>query len=267
MFSLFNHVLWLCYKQHLFTEATNMSEEIQRFGQSDIVRLSDEDAAIALLERSVRGLWEVVNDLTRFRRTTRQNYRVTIFGSARIKQGTFAYDSVKQLAADLTRMGCDIMSGGGPGLMQAANEGALSVDPEALHRSVGIRVELPFEQEVNPFVGLAYEHRTFFSRLHHFMIISDAFVVVPGGIGTLLELSLAWQLLQVRRLYNTPLILVGKMWGELIEWARRAMLKEGSELASEVDFTIPHCVNTIEETVALILESRAAWLKAQAPGK
>jgi hypothetical protein len=242
-----------------------MSEEAQNFGQTDIVRLSDEDATVALLERAVTGLWEVVNDLTRVRRTTRQNYRVTIFGSARLQPGTFAYESVKQLAAELTKMGCDIMSGGGPGLMQAANEGALSVDPEALHRSVGIRVDLPFEQAINPFVGQIYEHRTFFSRLHHFMIISDAFVVVPGGIGTLLELSLVWQLLQVRKLYNTPLILVGNMWADLVEWARRAMLREGSELASDVDFRIPHCVNTTEETIAFIRENRVAWLAAQQP--
>lgn len=240
-----------------------MAESIQKFGQSDLVKLSDEDATIGLLERSVRGLWEVVNELTRLRRTTRQNYRVTIFGSARLQPGTIAYEGVKNLAAELTRMGCDIMSGGGPGLMQAANEGALSVDPKALHRSVGIRVNLPFEQEVNPFVGQAYEHRTFFSRLHHFMIISDAFVVVPGGIGTLLELSLAWQLLQVRKLYNTPLILVGKMWADLVAWGRHTMLKEGSELASEIDFTIPHCVDTIDETITLLRDHRGAWLAAQ----
>ena|SRR5437762_7722412 len=138
---------------------------------------------------------------------------------------------------------------------------------EALKRSVGIRVELPFEQELNPFVGQAYQHRTFFSRLHHFMIVSDAFVVVPGGIGSLLEMSLAWQLLQVRKLYNTPLILVGKMWPELIEWGRRSMLHKGSELASEIDFTIPHCVNTIDETVAIIRENRAAWLASQPPAR
>src|SRR5215475_4322040 len=240
-----------------------MSKQKTSFGQSDIVRLSDEDASVELLERAVTGLWDVVNELTRFRRTTRQNYRVTIFGSARLKPGTPAYESVKKLAAELTRMGCDIMSGGGPGLMQAANEGALSVDPKALHRSVGIRVDLPFEQQVNPFVGQAYEHRTFFSRLHHFMIISDAFVVVPGGIGTLLELSLAWQLLQVRKLYNTPLILVGKMWADLVDWGGKTMLKKGSELASDVDFEIPHCVNTIEETITLIQENRAVWLATQ----
>ena len=240
-----------------------MSKKKSSFGQSDIVRLSDEDAATELIQRAVTGLWEVVNELTRFRRTTRQNYRVTIFGSARLKPGTDVYEKVKQLAAELTKMGCDIISGGGPGLMQAANEGALSVGPEARKRSVGIRIELPFEQEVNPFVGQAYEHRTFFSRLHHFMILSDAFVVVPGGIGSLLELSLAWQLLQVRKLYNTPLIVVGKMWAELVEWGRRSMLRKRNELASEIDFTIPHCVNTIDECVALIRENRAAWLAVQ----
>ena len=244
-----------------------MSETKQAFGQPDIVRLSDEDAAAKLLERAVGGLWEVVNDLTRFRRTTRENYRVTIFGSARLQPGTRAYDAVKQLAAELTTMGCDIITGGGPGLMQAANEGAASVDPTARQRSVGIRVDLPFEQEVNPFVGQMYEHRTFFSRLHHFMIASDAFVVTPGGIGTLLELSLVWQLLQVRKLYHTPLILVGKMWAELVNWGRRSMLQEGQELASPVDFTIPHCVSSIEETVALIRSNREAWLRAQATPK
>ena len=244
-----------------------MSEPKPPFGQADIVCLSDEDASVKLLERAIGGLWEVVNQLTRFRRTTRENYRVSIFGSARLKPGTPAYDGVKQLAAELTTMGCDIITGGGPGLMQAANEGAASVDPTALQRSVGIRVELPFEQEVNPFVGHMYDHRTFFSRLHHFMIASDAFVFTPGGIGTLLELSLAWQLLQVRKLYNTPLILVGKMWAELVEWGRRSMLREGSDLASAVDFTIPHCVGSIEETVALIRASREAWLQVQAAPK
>ncbi|MES2692938.1 MAG: LOG family protein [Verrucomicrobiota bacterium] len=233
------------------------------FGQSDIVRLSDEDASVALLERAVLGLWDVVNDLTRLRRTTRQNYRVTIFGSARIKPGTPLYEEVKKLAAELTSMGCDILSGGGPGLMRAANEGAHSVDPEGRGRSIGINIELPFEQQINPFVSQAYGHRTFFSRLHHFMIASDAIIVMPGGIGSLLEMSLAWQLLQVRKLDNTPLILVGKMWAGLVDWARNAMLIEGSELASDVDFEIPRCVMTIDETVALIRENRTAWLSSQ----
>ena len=103
-----------------------MNPQPPAFGQSDIVRLGDEDAAIAVLERAVTGLWNAVNELTRLRRTKRDNYRVTIFGSARIQPGTPPYERVKELAAGLTEMGCDIISGGGPGLMQAANEGALS---------------------------------------------------------------------------------------------------------------------------------------------
>src|SRR5204862_7280144 len=111
-----------------------MSKKKNSFGQSDIVRLSDEDAAVELLERAVTGLWQVVNELTPVRRTPRQKYRVTIFGSARPKPATPAYNAVKKLAAELTKMGCDIISGGGPGLMQAANEGAHSIE-KAMHRS------------------------------------------------------------------------------------------------------------------------------------
>ena len=80
---------------------SGMSKEKSSFGQSDIVRLSDENGTTALIERAVTGLWEVVNELTRLRRTTRQNYRVTIFGSARLKPDTRAYDAVKKLAAEL----------------------------------------------------------------------------------------------------------------------------------------------------------------------
>jgi uncharacterized protein (TIGR00730 family) len=233
------------------------------YGQSDMVRLCDEDEAVAVLEGAVTGLWEVVNQLTRLRRTSRQNYRVTIFGSARLAPGTVAYEGVRRLSRELVEMGCDVLTGGGPGLMQAANEGAREVAPDVARRSLGINIELPFEQEVNPFVGQAYAHKTFFSRLHHFMIASDAFIVVPGGIGTLLELSLAWQLLQVRKLYNTPLIVVGSMWAELVEWGKKTMLVEGSELASDVDFAIPRCVSSVEETIELIRNNRELWLEVQ----
>jgi uncharacterized protein (TIGR00730 family) len=235
------------------------------FGQDDAVPLGDEDSAVEILEHSITGLWEVVNQLTRLRRTSRPNYRVTIFGSARLEPGTPAYEGVKNLAAELAGMGCDILSGGGPGLMQAANEGAHSIAPEGPRRSVGINIELPFEQRINPFVGHACGHRTFFSRLHHFALMSDAFIVVPGGIGSLLELSLAWQLLQVGKLKNTPLVLVGRMWAGLVEWGRQSMLVEGSELASAADFEIPRCVSTIGEAVAIIRENREAWLASQRP--
>ena len=183
--------------------------------RTNSVSLVDEEGVKKVVVDSILGLWDVVNNLTRLRPSRRDHYRVTIFGSARAKPGTFAYEETKRVAAALTGMGCDIITGGGPGLMQAANEGAGAAGERG--KSLGIRVDLPFEQEVNPFVELAFEHRTFFTRLHHFVLASDAFIVAPGGVGTVLETMMIWQLLQVRHLENTPLIMVGKMWPGLIE--------------------------------------------------
>src|SRR4029453_3559146 len=148
------------------------------------VSLADEERVKQILVNSVLGLWDVVNNLTRLKASRRDRYRVTIFGSARVQPGSFGYEETKRVPAALAEMGCDIITGGGPGLMQAANEGAAAVTPE---QSIGIRVDLPFEQEVNAFVTEAFEHRTFFTRLHQFVLASDAFVVAPGGIGTVLE--------------------------------------------------------------------------------
>jgi len=228
----------------------------------DAVSLGDEPATIEVVKAAILGLWEVVNNLTRLRPTRRADYRVTIFGSARIDPNHWVYGAVRDVAAELARMGCTVITGGGPGLMQAANEGtaAASGTPTG---SVGIRVHLPFEQDVNAFVTDAFEHRTFFSRLHHFVLASDAFVVVPGGVGTLLEAAMIWQLLQVRKL-DAPLVLVGPMWRELVDWARRAMLRPGFELASPGDFDIPVTVDTGEEALAVLREHHARWAAKQA---
>jgi predicted Rossmann-fold nucleotide-binding protein len=124
---------------------------------------------------------------------------------------------------------------------------------------MGIRVELPFEQDVNPFVEQAFEHQTFFTRLQHFVIASDAFVVVPGGIGTVLEMLMIWQLLQVRHMPEVPLVLVGRMWKGLVEWARTSMLDPRLNLASAPDLEIPRCVDTADEAIQLIREMHAKW--------
>src|SRR5262245_33727314 len=224
------------------------------------VSLADEEAVKQILVSTVFNLWDVVNNLTRLKPSKKERYRVTIFGSARAKAGSFVYEEVKRVAAALADMGCDIVTGGGPGLMQAANEGASSVKAPERHHSVGIRVELPFEQEVNPFVEQAFEHKTFFSRLHHFVLTSDAYVVSPGGIGTVLELMLIWQLLQVKHVHDAPLILVGNMWGELVDWARKSLLKPELSLANPEDITIPHCVSTADEAIALLRDHHAKWL-------
>src|SRR5262245_34724267 len=223
--------------------------------RADLVDLKDQQRAMEVVAQSVLGLWDVVNNLARLRPSRRDGYRVSIFGSARIAEDQWVYAAVRDMAAELTRLGCTIGTGGGPGLMQAANEGAAQAAPPGQQRSVGIRVELPFEQDVNPFVTSAFEHRTFFSRLHQFVLVSDAFVVVPGGIGTVLETMMIWQLLQVRKLGDTPLILVGPMWTGLVDWHRRAMLRPGFELASPGDMDIPQCVPGAAEAIAILRRS------------
>ena len=199
-----------------------MSAADSQDGRHGTVSLADEEAVKKILVDSVLGLWDTVNNLTRLRPSRRDRYRVTIFGSARTKPGSFTYEETKRAAAALAELGCDIITGGGPGLMQAANEGAAGSSGKA--QSVGIRVDLPFEQEVNSFVSQAFEHRTFFTRLHQFVLTSDAYIVAPGGIGTVLETMMIWQLLQVNHLRDTPLLLVGRMWPGLVSWARTEML-------------------------------------------
>jgi uncharacterized protein (TIGR00730 family) len=224
--------------------------------RTNAVSLANEEAVKKLVVDSILGLWDVVNNLTRLQPSRKERYRVTIFGSARAKPGTFAYDETKRVAKALAEMGCDIITGGGPGLMQAANEAVASAGQAT---SVGIRVDLPFEQEVNPFVELAFEHRTFFTRLHHFVLASDAFIVAPGGIGTVLETMMIWQLLQVRHLEHTPLIMVGKMWPGLVDWVRDSMLSFETPLINVEDVDIPVCVASADEAIAIIRENRAQW--------
>lgn len=238
-----------------------MTEAKQRTDAAT-VSLADEARTREVLAAALLGLWDVVNQLTRLRPSRRERYRVTIFGSARTRPGDFSYVETRRMAAALAEMGCDIITGGGPGLMQAANEGAATVPDSA--KSVGIRIELPFEQDVNAFVTQAYEHRTFFTRLHQFVLQSDAFVVAPGGIGTVLESMMVWQLLQVRHLEDTPLIFVGRMWSGLVDWGRSAMLSVDPPLASPGDFEIPQCVASADEAIAILKRSHDRWLAAQA---
>lgn len=225
--------------------------------QTGSISLDDESAVKEVLVRSVLGLWEVVNDLTRLRPSRQDRYRVTIFGSARAEPNGEVYEQTKRVAAALAELGCDIITGGGPGLMQAANEGAAGAGDSV--QSLGIRVNLPFEQDVNAFVNQAFEHRTFFTRLHQFVLASDAYVVAPGGIGTVLETMMIWQLLQVRHLHDKPLILVGRMWPGLIDWARTAMLSFEPPLAHEEDFSIPQCVPTAEDAIRIIRAHHERW--------
>ena len=225
-----------------------------------VASFSDPEETLKVVKQAVLELWDVINALTSLRPPKRERYRVTIFGSARIQANSLIYQDVKWLASQLTQMGCDIVTGGGPGLMTAANEGSVAADPDDQTRSIGIRIDLDSEQETNPFVEEVFSHRTFFSRLHQFVLISNAFIIVPGGIGTTLEAFMVWQLLQVRHLQEIPFVMVGPMWAELVAWARKSMLQGETRLADSDDLTIPYCVDTVPEAIEIIKQSQQQWL-------
>ncbi|GAB4540726.1 MAG: hypothetical protein Tsb0014_32150 [Pleurocapsa sp.] len=227
----------------------------------DRVNIADSEAAFEVIQDTILNLWDTVNHLSSIRPPRRERYRVTLFGSARIQPNTAIYRGVRDLASELTLMGCDIVTGGGPGLMQAANEGSVMADPENITQSIGIRVDLGFEQDTNPFVEEVYLHKTFFSRLHHFVLVSDAFVVLPGGIGTALEALMIWQLLQVRKLQNTPFIMVGTMWSELTVWAKKYTIDVEPPMADPADLSIPECVDSCEDAIELLRKAHAKWQK------
>lgn len=206
-----------------------------------------------ILDKAIYQLWDTINDLDQIQPERVEHFRVSIFGSSRIRKGDPIYEEVRTLSRDLAMMGIDIVTGGGPGLMEAANSGARDGQLESHARSFGLAIHLPTEEEANPFVDKVFRHRTFFSRLHHFVRLSSAFIVMPGGIGTALELFMVWQLLQVKHMNEHPLILVGTMWPGLIDWIRGTMIERG--LVSSPDLDVVKVVGSSHEAVPLIAEA------------
>src|SRR5437762_3360582 len=206
-----------------------------------------------ILDKAIYQLWETINDLDQIQPERVEHYRVSIFGSSRIRRGDPIYEEVKSLSFELARMGIDIVTGGGPGLMEAANAGAVEGQIESRARSFGLAIHLPTEEGANPFVNKVFRHRTFFSRLHHFVRLSSAFIVMPGGIGTALELFMVWQLVQVKHMKEHPLILVGTMWPGLIEWMRATMVERG--LVSPPDMETVHVIGSAPKAIAIIRKS------------
>lgn len=150
------------------------------------------------------------------------HYKVAIFGSARIKEGDQDYQEIFEISKGLAEAGFDIVTGGGPGIMQAANTGHKSVDSE--QHSIGLNIKLPFEQDDNKYLDIKKEFDRFSGRLDAFMSLSDAVIVAPGGIGTILELFYSWQLVQVEHICETPIILYGEMWEGLLAWLRKEVM-------------------------------------------
>lgn len=180
-------------------------------------------------------------------------FRVCIFGSARIKPDDAIYSTTARLAYLLGKEGIDVLTGGGPGLMEAANKGVHEgrVASGSKSKSFGISIHLPSMEPLNDHLDVKHHHKRFSSRLDDFMRLSNAVVVTPGGIGTLLELYFSWQLLQVAHLAERPIILLGKeFWQGLIEWMKDQQIGHG--LVSPGDFRFVNTVSTPEEAMDVI---------------
>ncbi len=174
---------------------------------------------------------------------------VSIFGSARTKPDNKYYKLAEEIAFDLTQHGYGVITGGGPGIMEAGNKGA--------HRgkgvSVGLNIELPFEQHDNPFInpGKSLDFDYFFVRKVMFVKYSQGFVVMPGGFGTLDEMFEAITLIQTKKIGAFPIILVGTdFWGGLIDWVKNTLLENGNISAKDLDlFSV---VDSSDEVIDVI---------------
>ena len=201
------------------------------------------------LSKQIQQLNNIVADLdTVITDMGTEFYRVSIFGSARIKPDTKEYKGVYTLAKELAENGADIVTGGGPGLMEAANAGAKEGSSKS--KSFGIRIDLPFEATPNDHLDIKFYHKRFSSRLDEFMRISHAVVVTPGGIGTLLELLYTWQLIQVNHISARPIILVGDMWNGFLDWIKSEPLK--AQLLDKSDFDNIIIVKNVHEVTKLL---------------
>jgi hypothetical protein len=193
---------------------------------------AETEAVISLLDDATR-VERIAEELRNgFRALSHVGKAVSVFGSARTPEDDPDYEQARELARMLGKRGFSIITGGGPGIMAAANRGAADVGAQ----SIGLAIELPLEEGVNEWADLALEFHYFFTRKVMFVRYASAFVVFPGGFGTLDELFEALTLRQTEKIAAFPVVLVGSdYWGGMVDWLRDRMLREGKISQSDVD--------------------------------
>jgi uncharacterized protein (TIGR00730 family) len=197
---------------------------------------SDDERRLERIRTEIGGAFEALRDI---------DEGVSIFGSARIKEGHRWYELARETAACLTHHGFTVITGGGPGLMEAANRGAA----ESGGLSVGLNIELPHEQELNPYLDLGIVFHYFFARKLMFVRYSEAFVAFPGGFGTLDETFELLTLIQTGKAVDHPIVLQGHHhWDELIEWMRAELLAKGR--IAEEDLAQVEVADSVPEILA-----------------
>jgi uncharacterized protein (TIGR00730 family) len=204
-------------------------------------------------------VFKIISELVEgFEKLARIGPCVSIFGSARTHYNDKYYKMAEEIAYQLVRNGYGVITGGGPGIMEAANKGARRGNG----KSVGINIDLPFEQKPNPYIDsdklITFDH--FFVRKVMFMKYAQGFIVLPGGFGTFDELFEAFTLIQTRKIGKFPIILVGtKYWSGLINWIKDEMLSEEHNIASD-DLNIFTLVDSSEDAVQNIVDFYSRYL-------
>lgn len=182
---------------------------------------------------------------------------VTVFGSARTKRDHPEYESGMKLGAALAEAGFATITGGGPGTMEAVNRGC----SDAGGHSIGLGIELPFEQGLNPWVDLGLNFRYFFARKTMFVKYAQAFICLPGGFGTLDELFEALTLVQTKKVTRFPVVLFGtEYWQGLYDWIVETVLGNGK--IGDADTRLLYLTDSIDEAVSVVLDAYRAWEEA-----
>jgi uncharacterized protein (TIGR00730 family) len=221
---MLNHFFW------------NNIKEIHVRRRMDITMKNGKIPSLPKSETTSREAWRVLGIMSEFVSATDQlrdiRPAVSIFGSARVPEDHPYYDLTQRIAKALSDAGFSVISGGGPGLMEAANKGAF----EGRSPSVGLNIELPFEQRPNPYQNISINFHYFFSRKVMFVRFATAYIVMPGGLGTLDEMMEALTLIQTSKSPKMPVILVGTpFWKGLVDWIRERLLGEGMISSGDMD--------------------------------
>ena len=186
---------------------------------------------------SIEESWRIFRIMAEFveaiESLSRLKTAVSIFGSARTTPDDPYYEKAEKLARRLAEKGFCVITGGGPGIMEAANKGAA----EAGGQSVGMNIRLPFEQKPNTYANISIDYKYFFIRKVMFVKYAMAYVIMPGGFGTMDELFEALTLIQTRRIRSFPVVLVGsEYWKGLVDWMKKTMIRNGTILPEDLDF-------------------------------
>lgn len=188
-----------------------------------------------------------------------RRFRVAVFGSARIQKGDKVYKEVYNLAKRIGSKGYDIITGGGPGLMEAANEGHMKGDKAEVAESMGLLIKLPWENKANDGVEEEETFNKFAPRLETFLDLLSVAVITKGGLGTVLELSYMWQYAQVKKVRPFPIILVGPAWRKLMTWFKKYLLDK--DLMSNSDFSNIFIAKNTKEAMKLVEKAHKVYLE------